>query len=318
MPKCLECGFEGPRLQWTHFKYNCTGRFANGREYKKIYPDAKLVDDSLSKNTAVTECNLIKKYGATEGKQRWQEYKQKQAYSNSYEYKKEKYGWTSEDFDNFNKSRAVTIKNLIQKHGEIEGTIRWQNYCERQAYTNTIDYFVEKYGRDQGIKKYKEVCKEKSQSIENICKRYECNIDTAVIILQDRINQNNFISNSERLFVDELEKNISQSLDYSYKTKQYCVYGNNKANFYDIVHNKKAIEYNGDYWHCNPKTFNENYYHNNVNKLAKDIWKEDQKKIDLLKKERDIDCLVVWESDFLHQPKKILEECKKWILSEKE
>ena len=29
MVKCLECGFESSRLQWTHFKYNCTGRFAN-------------------------------------------------------------------------------------------------------------------------------------------------------------------------------------------------------------------------------------------------------------------------------------------------
>lgn len=318
MPKCLECGFEAPRLQWTHFKYNCTGRFANGREYKKTYSDAKLVDDSLAKNTAITESNLIKKHGVTEGKRRWQEYRQKQAYSNSYDYKKKKYGWSSEDFDNFNKSRAVTLKNLIQKYGEIEGTIRWQNYCERQAYTNTIGYFVEKYGQDQGIQKYKEVCKEKSHSIENICKRYECNVEAAVIILQDRINQNNFISNSERLFVDELEKIIGQSLDYSYKTKQYCVYGNNKANFFDIVHNKRAIEYNGDYWHCNPKTFSENYYHNTANKLAIDIWNEDKKKLNLLKKERNIDCLVVWESDFLQQPNEILKECKKWILLEKE
>ena len=35
MIKCLECGFESSRLQWTHFKFNCTGRFNNGTEYKK-------------------------------------------------------------------------------------------------------------------------------------------------------------------------------------------------------------------------------------------------------------------------------------------
>lgn len=317
MPKCLECGFEAPRLQWTHFKYNCTGRFANGSEYKKMYPNAKLVDDNLAKNTAVTESNLIKKYGAVEGKKKWQEYKQKQAYSNSFEYKKKKYGWTEKDFKDFNKSRAVTLKNLIEKYGEIEGTIRWQKYCERQAHTNTIDYFVEKYGKEKGRKKYKEICKEKSQSVENICKRYNCDADTAVLILQDRIGQNHHISNSEKFFVDELEKLIKKELDYCYKTKQYCVYGNNKANFYDIVHNNKAIEYNGDYWHCNPATFTENYYHSVANKLAKDIWQKDRKKIDLLKKERNIECLVVWESEFLQQPNKILEECKKWILSEK-
>lgn len=317
MPKCLECGFEAPRLQWTHFKYNCTGRFQNGREYKIAYPNAKLVDDSLAKNTAVTESNLVKKYGVSEGKQKWQEYKQKQAYSNSYEYKKQKYGWSKKDFEEFNKSRAVTLKNLIQKYGEIEGAIRWQNYCERQAYTNTVDYFVEKYGKNRGIEKYKEVCKEKSQSIENICKRYDCDVDTAVIILQGRISKNNHISNSEKLFVEELERFIEQDLDYSYKTKQYCVYGNNKANFYDIVHNNRAIEYNGDYWHCNPKTFAKNYHHSVANKLAKEIWQEDTNKINLLKKERNIECLVVWESEFLSDPTKILKECKEWILLEK-
>jgi len=317
MPKCLECGFEAPRLQWTHFRYKCTGKFLNSKEYKKSYPDAKLVDDCLAKSTAVTEDNLIKKYGVTEGKKRWQKYKQKQAYSNSYEYKKEKYGWTDKEFKNFNKSRAVTLKNLIQKHGETEGTIRWHNYCERQAYTNTINYFVGKYGRKIGRKKYKKVCKEKSHSVENICKRYNCDIDTAVLLLQDRINQNNYVSNSEKFFIDELEKIIDVSLDYSYKTKQYCVYGNNKANFYDIVHNNRAIEYNGDYWHCNPKTFSENYYHTTANKLAKDIWQKDANKIELIEKERNIPCLVVWESEFLENPNQILEECRKWILSEK-
>ena len=60
MPKCLECGFEASRLQWTHFKYKCTGRFSNGREYKKVYPSALLVDKELAKNTAITKNNLIK------------------------------------------------------------------------------------------------------------------------------------------------------------------------------------------------------------------------------------------------------------------
>ena len=49
MPKCLECGFEAPRLQWTHFRYNCTGRFKNGTEYRRVYHDAELVDKNISK-----------------------------------------------------------------------------------------------------------------------------------------------------------------------------------------------------------------------------------------------------------------------------
>ena len=90
MIKCLECGFESSRLQWTHFKFNCTGRFNNGTEYKKYYPNAKVVDKDLAKKTAITLDNLIKKYGDIDGVSRWESYKHKQAESNSLEYKKEK------------------------------------------------------------------------------------------------------------------------------------------------------------------------------------------------------------------------------------
>jgi hypothetical protein len=109
MPKCLECGFEAPRLQWTHFRYKCTGRFQNGREYMKAFPGAKVVDDDLAKRTAVTESNLIQKYGKEEGQRRWDEYKAKQALSNTLEYKAEKYGWCKDDFDTYNQTPSVHI-----------------------------------------------------------------------------------------------------------------------------------------------------------------------------------------------------------------
>lgn len=59
MIKCLECGIESNRLQWTHFKFNCTGRFKNGCEYQLAYPNALLVDESIVKKTAVTLDNVI-------------------------------------------------------------------------------------------------------------------------------------------------------------------------------------------------------------------------------------------------------------------
>lgn len=92
MPKCLECGVDLPRLQWTHFKYKCTGRFNNSKEYIVAYPNAILVDPELAKRTAVTLENLILKYGSEKGTNRWKHYLEKQATSNSFKYKKEKHG----------------------------------------------------------------------------------------------------------------------------------------------------------------------------------------------------------------------------------
>ena len=43
---------------------------------------------------AITLENMIRKYGDVDGEIKWEQYKDKQSYTNSYEYKKEKYGWT--------------------------------------------------------------------------------------------------------------------------------------------------------------------------------------------------------------------------------
>ena len=312
MPKCLECGFEASRLQWTHFKYKCTGRFKNGKEYIEAYPGAKVVDSILAKKTAITLENLQTKYGNREGAERWNQYRKKQSISNTYEYKKEKYNWSKEQFDEFNKSRSVTLMNLISRHGEIEGTSKWLSYCERQGYTNTKDYFVEKYGEINGTHKYQEICIKKSHSIETIMLRHNCDEKTAKEIIQNYNQSEKYSSNIEKQFVDELENTLKESLDYSYKTKQYCVYYK-RPYFYDIIHNNKAIEFNGDYWHCNPTQYPSNFYHKHSEFLAEDIWKNDKNKIDILKKERNIDTLVIWESDYISDNKTTINRCIAWL-----
>ena len=58
-----------------------------------------------------------------------------------------------------------------------------------------------------------------------------------------------------------------------------------------------VIEYNGDYWHCNPKKYEPNYFHQVKNKTAKELWEYDKNKIDLIK-EYGYNLEVVWESDY--------------------
>lgn len=317
MPKCLECGFEAPRLQWTHFKYNCTGRFSNGTEYKKHYPDATLVDPDLAKKTAVTKDNLVKKYGAAEGQRRWEEYRKRQAKSNSYEYKKHKHGWSKKQYDDFNKSRSVTLENLIEKHGEAEGAYRWQHYCERQAYTNTLNYFVEKYGAKDGIEKYQHTNSLKAQTIENVARVHSCSYQEAAEILQARSQRLGFTSKLEHAIIEEIELLLGEEISYSVKTKQYCVYGNNKANFYDIVHNNRAIEIRGDYWHCNPLKYQENFFHPHTELTAKEIWTKDKQKIQILEQARNIPVMVIWESEYIERPRDTVRRCMEWIQNDK-
>jgi len=317
MIKCLECGFESSRLQWTHFKYNCTGKFNNGREYMAAYPRAKVVSEELAKKTAVTLETLINKWGKEEGEKRWQVYKEKQAKSNTFEYKKEKHGWTKNQFDDYNKSRAVTLSNMIERHGEEQGLVKWQDYCDRQAFTNTLDYFVEREGsREKGLEIWLAINQEKSkvQDPKYIMQKYNVSFDEALEILSAQRTAS-FISQSEKDFVDWLEKELGYEFKYTYKTRQFCKWSDklNQPVFYDIVdpYLKICIEFNGDYWHCRPKDWFScrKEIHPYFNKTPEEIWRHDIKKRKIMKK-LGYRYIIIWWSDWKNGLHNILSEIK--------
>jgi len=80
-----------------------------------------------------------------------------------------------------------------------------------------------------------------------------------------------------------------------------------------VGHNNRAIEFNGDYWHCNPAQYPSNFYHKHVGLLAEDIWQNDKTKVTVLKNERNIDTLVIWESDYISDKKNTINRCAKWL-----
>lgn len=82
----------------------------------------------------------------------------------------------------------------------------------------------------------------------------------------------------------------------------------------DIVNyeTKRAIEFNGDYWHCNPKIYNEHFYNKRNKMFAKDIWEKDKYKIKLAN-DFGVKVFTVWESEFLKDPNKTINHCFKFI-----
>lgn len=317
MPRCLECNKILPRLQWTHFMHKCTGRFKNSKEYKEVYPDAKLVDDDLAKRASVTKRGLMGKYGEEEGLIRWESYCNRQAITNTFEYKQKKYGWTKEQFDEYNKSRAVTVENMVNRHGEEEGLRQWMEYCNRQAYTNTLDYFIEREGSEEkGLAFYNSLNIEKMKAMDPawIMERYNVDMDGALEILSSRYTPS-FVSEGEKYFIDLLEKELGEQIKYTYKTKQYCVWSHelDAPLFYDAVcsKRKKAIEYNGDYWHANPLLYESSVVIKQTGRTAKEIWDRDQIKIKALT-DRGYEVKIIWESEFLEN-ENIIKEVAEWL-----
>jgi len=232
------------------------------------------IKDTLKYKTGVTKENLIRKYGLINGTDRWDSYRKKQAYSNTYECKKEKYNWSRAEFRKFNKNRSSTKENFIKRHGLVEGQKLWNTYVKRQKYTTSKKYFMEKYGKDFGLQKF-----------ENFC--------------EDRMFSIGYSKISQDFFNLINEKYKYYNTYYAIKNHEWFISTDTNVFYLDyyIKDLKIAIEFNGDIWHANPNLFKECDKPNPFNDLtAKEIREIDKYKRRVVESQ-DIKIIYVWEYD---------------------
>lgn len=301
-------------------------------EYFEIYKNlpkdvAILKSKEWNSNKALTEANMIKKYGELEGRRRWDDYKKKQAHSNSFEYKQQKYGWTREEFDEYNKSRAVTLDNLIEKYGESRGLKKYNEYVEKQRYTNQLEYFIEKYGED-GQMRYDRYCKLRSHSYESYLERFDGDDEKAILELNKYYSGKTNTYNSSSIckeFCKLLHEKIDLIDDYTiyYEgfTEEYYFgipgYGRVVVDFY-VKELNKIIEFYGDYWHGNPNIYcSEDIISFPKQKKipAKEIWERDARRIDAIKS-IGVDVLIIWEKDYRLNKEIVIQQAFNWLLGE--
>ena len=126
---------------------------------------AFLIDDQSfiekKKEHGVTLQSRISKHGEIDGINKWKKYCELQRVTNTLEYKFKKYGWDAEQFDKFNKSRAVTKINLQTKYGTNKGLELWTSYINLQKYTKSKQYYIDKFGEVDGPIIFKEINKKR-------------------------------------------------------------------------------------------------------------------------------------------------------------
>jgi hypothetical protein len=231
----------------------------------------------MKEKYAITEENLTKKHGKKIGKEKWINYCNKQSKTNTFEYKKEKYGWDKEKFDDYNRSRSVTLENLIKRNGTEEGLNIWKNYCDRQKYTTSLNYFIEKNGLEKGTEIY-----------ENFCKK--------------RLFGAGYSEVSKKLFDELKERFVNNNYTVYYAENEWYFCEKDKGYYlldFFIKELNIGIEFNGDIWHANPLKYKP---HDKPILFQKDItaefiWQKDKIKNDFLKTKLD-KLLIIWESDF--------------------
>ena len=81
---------------------------------------------------------------------------------------------------------------------------------------------------------------------------------------------------------------------------------------YDIRYENKIIEYNGNFWHMNPKFYCKTDINKRTKRTAKDQWELDKNKIDYAKN-KGYEILTIWESDFNSDKEKVIQECLNFL-----
>lgn len=308
----------------------CPGTYEYYKIYKGYTDEDKilLMVEDFQKSRAITLDNLIRKYGEVDGKTRWDSYRKKQSNSNSYEYKKEKYGWSEEKFKNYNKSRAVTLENLQKKHGENVGLNKWESYCKRQSYTKSKDYFIDRFGDVDGEQKFNDINKNKSHTFDVYLERYDGDVELATEklinfwkscqspIIHSKISCELFNDLNEHLIENGYKKifNALINNEWVLNVKNQGTYF---LDFY-LRETGNVIEFYGDYWHCNPKKYKSNDIVNfgrNNKRLVSDVWENDRIRIKNIKKMPYIkDVLIVWESDYRNDRETTFKRCIDFLI----
>lgn len=112
-------------------------------------------------------------------------------------------------------------------------------------------------------------------------------------MMKERISNGEFKGYNRSKAEDEIIKKLTE---LNIETKPNFIL---EGKIFDIYLPKfnLIIEYNGDYWHCNPNKFKPDYFNHKKNKTAKEIWEYDKNKIDLAIK-NDYIVEIIWESDY--------------------
>jgi len=311
-----------------------TGRWFNERhpdktieEYMEEFPDAKLVCEKTSK----TLSEKLKKFmNRPEVKKMYSEKmsgdKNPNAKCNTTEEHRKSISPFSKSFKGYEGMSDNEKEKNIRKHLQCDRTDKSTNqieywikkgYSEEEAKekvserqrTFTLEKCIEKYGLEDGYKRWKERQEKWSKKIEDKYKQ-------GLFSKAPHTINTSIVSNMEKDFINNLMNVgvLDNSMIKCYKNQQMELVNEdenkckNRRFAYDFVYGGKIIEFNGDFWHMNPNTYDENYY-NKISKIfAKDKWEIDAIKIQCAKK-YGYSVLVVWESEYNKDKEGTIQKC---------
>lgn len=78
------------------------------------------------------------------------------------------------------------------------------------------------------------------------------------------------------------------------------------------IEKKLVVEYNGDYYHCNPKKYNGEFYNKSIKMFCHDKWEKDRDRIWFLRR-NGYKVFIVWEDEWYNNRALVKEKLIKFI-----
>jgi hypothetical protein len=308
-------------------------------EYYKIYKNlseeqSKKAVIEYQSNKVNTLENFIRKHGQEEGDKRFKSYCEKQAYSNTLEYMIKKYGEEAgtNKYYTANKNRAVTLENCIKKHGNELGAQIYSNYVKKQRTNGkSLEYFIQKLGKDAGTCKYITLNKQKAQTYNNYLIRNNGDVEKAAAAFDtycknryNSVTTKRGVSASSQDFFGKLHMELIklgiEKIFYASYNQEWIINIIGKRVVYLDFFVKslgKVIEYNGDYYHANPTKFKSTDKINCYGKerLVELVWSDEKSRLDDIRSVPYIkDILVIWEGEVNDNEHEVIKKCIQFLL----
>lgn len=300
-------GYATKRMYGIWFKNMHTGRTL--QEYKREFPGAPLACETDKKETSKSSGLHMKeeKYRKLQSKKfkgegnpnhtsrtTLEERQMKSPFSTKfvkYQDKEDKEKVVSE-FAKKALQNRVTETNFdywIKKTNSIEEAEKL--YKERQR-TFTLEKCINKHGEERGTFVWKERQKKWLKS------------------LYENFTKNGDGRSPSSKFSNDLIDSIVKTLQIEKAKKEKWIKNKitQKAYSYDFCYKNKLIEFNGDYWHCNPMIYESTYINPTKNISAQELWDYDKEKINTAN-QYGYQVLTVWESDYNKDPQGTIQKC---------
>lgn len=207
--------------------------------------------------------------------------------------------------------RQQTIKKtqsrIISHNTQIEYYIR-QGFTKEEAEeklkdrqnTSSLDKFIKRYGENEGRKRFLERQTRWKSSLQKSFNH------SGTPYTQSQIALKMLTDLCNRLSIDMPKMELCLINENRNKIKSHY--------FYDFNYKDKIIEFNGDYWHCNPKTWSKDKYNKSLHLTAQEVWNKDADKKKCAES-HGYKVLSVWDSEYKKDPLMVMKKCIDFINS---